>query len=133
MKLDPGKYAVVCFIPANSDGKPHAAHGMFGSRGRSRDRRVRRHRAGAAASTITLGDFSFTLPAGFTGKGTSTSRTRATQVHEAVLYKLGPGKTVADAKKFLLTPPGTPPPAGPPPFTRRSVASSVCRRSSTRG
>ena len=33
-----------------------------------------------------------------------------------VIVKLKPGKTVADAKAFLLTPPGTPPPPGPPPF-----------------
>jgi hypothetical protein len=34
-----------------------------------------------------------------------------------VIVRLKPGKTLADAKKFFLTPPGTPPPAGPPPFT----------------
>ena len=29
VKLDPGLYAVACFIPG-TDGKPHAAHGMIG-------------------------------------------------------------------------------------------------------
>jgi hypothetical protein len=34
-----------------------------------------------------------------------------------VLLKLNPRKTLADAKRFLLVPPGTPPPPGPPPFS----------------
>ena len=29
VKLGPGLYAVMCFIPG-ADGKPHAAHGMIG-------------------------------------------------------------------------------------------------------
>ena len=39
-------------------------------------------------------------------------------MHEAVIVKEAPGKTVENmGKGFFLTPPGTPPPAGPPPFT----------------
>ena len=38
-------------------------------------------------------------------------------MHELGALQVNPGKTLADAKAFLLTPPGTPPPAGPPPFT----------------
>ena len=73
--------------------------------------------APVATSTIVLGDFSFTLPAGFTGKGVVDVSNQGTQVHELNLFKLAPGKTVKDATDFLLTQPGTPPPAGPPPFT----------------
>jgi hypothetical protein len=116
VKLDPGNYAVVCFIPANSDGKPHAAHGMVGevkvaSTGASSES------APKSASTITLGDFSFTLAPGFSGKGPIDVSNQGTQIHEMIIVKLSPGKTVNDAKKFFLTPPGTPPPSGPPPFT----------------
>ena len=115
VKLDPGKYAITCFIPANSDGKPHAAHGMIGevtvaTTAASTDV------APAADATIVLGDFSFTVPPGFTGKGTLDISNQGNQVHEMILLKLAPGKTLADAKKYLLVPPGTPPPAGPPPF-----------------
>jgi hypothetical protein len=116
VKLDPGAYAVVCFIPANSDGKPHAAHGMV-STVKAVPSSDSVEVAPTVASTITLGDFSFTLPKGFTGKGVVDVSNQGAQVHEMVLFKLNPGKTLADAKAYLLTPPGTPPPAGPPPFT----------------
>ena len=135
VKLDPGAYAIVCFIPANSDGKPHAEHGMIkavtvAKTAESVDA------APTAASTITLGEFSFTLPAKFDGKGLVDVSNQGQQVHELVILKLNPGKTLADAKGFLLTPPGTPPPAGPPPFTvgsRAWAASRVSRRAGTPG
>jgi len=115
VKLDPGLYVVTCFIPG-TDGKPHAAKGMLGEfqavpSGQSVNT------APKASSTIILGDFSFTLPAGFTGKGEVDISNQGTEVHELNLFKLNPGKTVAQAKAYVLTPPGTPPPAGPPPFT----------------
>ena len=130
VKLDPGLYAVACFIPG-ADGKPHAAKGMFGEfqvapLSDSIDT------APKATATIILGDFSFTLPTGFTGKGEVDISNQGTQVHELNLFKLDPGKTVAQAKAFLLTPPGTPPPAGPPPSPRSPVWSGS-RRRSTRG
>jgi uncharacterized cupredoxin-like copper-binding protein len=115
IKLDPGLYAITCFIPG-ADGKPHAALGMIGqvqAQVQAQSVEV----APVAASTILLGDFSFTLPAGFNGKGVVAVSNQGTQVHELNLFKLNPGKTVADAKAYVLTPPGTPPPAGPPPFT----------------
>jgi hypothetical protein len=115
VKLDPGDYAVTCFIPANSDGKPHAAHGMI-----STVKVVQTAEsdlvAPTAASTITLGDFSFTLPSGFTGKGLVDISNQGAQAHEMVIVKLAPGKTLEDAKGFLLTPPGSKAPPGPPPF-----------------
>lgn len=116
VKLDPGKYALVCFIPANSDGKPHAAHGMITSVDVARTADSD-NTPPAAASTITLGDFSFTLPAGFTGQGVVDISNQGSEVHEMGIFKLKPGKTLKEAKAFLLTPPGTPPPSGPPPFT----------------
>ena len=45
-----------------------------------------------ATSTIILGDFSFTLPAGFTGKGTVDVSNQGTEVHELNLFKLAPGQ-----------------------------------------
>ena len=115
VKLDPGAYAVVCVIPG-ADGKPHVAKGMIGQVNVAQTAESVEV-APVATSTIILGDFSFTLPKGFTGKGTIDISNQGNQVHEAILYELGAGKTVADAKKYLLTPPGTPPPAGPPPLT----------------
>jgi plastocyanin len=115
VKLDPGKYAVVCFIPANSDGKPHAAHGMITAVDVAKTD-ASDETAPAPASTIALKDFSFTVPAGFTGQGVVDIANQGTEVHEMGIVKLKPGKTLKDAKGFLLTPPGPPPPAGPPPF-----------------
>jgi uncharacterized cupredoxin-like copper-binding protein len=116
VKLDPGAYAVVCLIPANSDGKPHAEHGMIKAVTVAKtDESI--EVAPKVASTIKLNEFSFTLPPAFDGKGTVDIANEGAQVHELVIVKLKPGKTLADAKAFLLVPPGTPPPAGPPPFT----------------
>jgi plastocyanin len=115
VKLAPGKYAVVCFIPANSDGKPHAAHGMITAVDVAQTD-ASDETTPSPASTIALKDFSFTVPAGFTGQGVVDIANQGTEVHEMGLVKLKPGKTLKDAKGFLLTPPGTPPPAGPPPF-----------------
>ena len=53
-------------------------------------------------STIILGDFSFTLPSDFTGKGTVQISNQGTEVHELNLMKLAPGVTEAQAKAALL-------------------------------
>ncbi len=116
VKLDPGDYAVACFIPANADGMPHAAHGMIAPV-KVVKTAASYETAPTAASTITLTEFKFGVPAGFTGKGLVDISNEGKQVHELVIVKLNPGKTLDDAKGFFLTPPGTPPPAGPPPFT----------------
>jgi plastocyanin len=114
VKLDAGKYAVVCFIPAN-DGKPHVAHGMITVVNVVKTAASDETRP-SAASKITLRDFSFTVPKGFAGRGVVDISNEGKQVHEMGIVKLKPGKTIKDAKAFFLTPPGTPPPAGPPPF-----------------
>jgi uncharacterized cupredoxin-like copper-binding protein len=116
VKLEPGEYGIVCFIPSPKDGKAHVAKGMIGQL-KVAETAASVDRAPVATSTIILGDFSFTVPKGFTGKGTIDVSNQGNQVHEAVLYKLAAGKTVKDATKFLLVAPGSPPPAGPPPFT----------------
>jgi hypothetical protein len=115
VKLDPGAYAVVCFIPANSDGKPHAEHGMIKAVTVAKTADSVEV-APTAASTITLREFSFAVPKGFDGKGTVDISNQGAQVHEMVIVKLKKGKTVDDAKKFFLVPPGAAPPPGPPPF-----------------
>jgi uncharacterized cupredoxin-like copper-binding protein len=115
IKLDPGEYALACFIPG-SDGQPHAAHGMTAT--------VKVEKTGdsvetapATKGTITLGDFVFEPPADFNGNGMYEVTNKGNEVHELALFKIADGKTLDDVKGFILTPPGTPPPAGPPPFT----------------
>jgi hypothetical protein len=116
VKLDPGAYAVLCLIPANSDGKPHAAHGMIKAITVAKTADSDEV-APTVASTITQGDFKFIMPAGFNGKGVVAVSNQGSQIHEMVILKLNPGKTLADAKAFLLVPPGGKAPAGPPPFS----------------
>ena len=116
LKLDPGNYAVVCFIPSSKDGKSHESKGMIkpvtvAKTADSVDV------APVADSTIQLSEFTFVVPKDFNGKGMTEVTNVGGQVHEMVMFKLKPGKTLDDAKKFLLVPPGTPPPAGPPPFS----------------
>ena len=115
IKLDPGTYALACFIPGQ-DGTPHAAHGM------TAEVEVKKtadsvETAPATKGTIALGDFVFEPPADFNGNGTYAVENQGNEVHELALFKIADGKTLDDVKGFILTPPGTPPPAGPPPFT----------------
>src|SRR5262249_17960493 len=106
LKLDPGSYAVVCFIPS-ADGKSHESKGMIKAvtvvhTADSVDV------APVAASTVQLSEFTFVLPKSFDGKGMTQVTNVGDQIHEMVMFKLKPGKTLADAKAFLLVPPGTP-------------------------
>jgi plastocyanin len=115
VKLDPGSYEIVCFIPG-SDGKAHAAHGMIG-KVEVKKTAASVETAPESDGTIVLSDFVFEPPTDFTGKGTFTVENKGSEVHELGLFKIADGKTIDDVKGYLLTPPGTPPPAGPPPFT----------------
>jgi len=116
LKLDPGKYAVVCFIPSSKDGRSHESKGMIKAVTVAQTADSV-NVAPVAANQIQLSEFTFVLPTTFTGKGMTEVTNVGVQIHEMVMFKLKPGKTLDDAKKFLLVPPGTPPPAGPPPFT----------------
>ena len=115
VKLEPGTYALACFMPG-TDGTPHAAHGMTGTVEVAKTAESV-ETAPTTKGTITLGDFVFEPPADFNGNGTYAVENKGNQVHELAMFKIADGKTLDDVKGFLLTPPGTPPPAGPPPFT----------------
>ena len=116
IKLDPGTYALACFIPGS---RRHAARGPRhdGRRSRSKKTAESVETAPATKGTIALGDFVFEPPADFNGNGTYAVENKGNEVHELALFKIADGKTLDDVKGFILTPPGTPPPAGPPPFT----------------
>ncbi len=115
VKLDPGSYEIVCFIPG-ADGASHASKGMIG-KVEVKKTPASVEIAPKAKGTITLGDFVFEPPSGFTGSGTYAVKNEGNQVHELAVFKINEGKTLDDVKGFLLSPPGTPPPAGPPPFS----------------
>jgi uncharacterized cupredoxin-like copper-binding protein len=115
--LEPGEYGVACFIPADSDGKTHAEHGMIGEVKVVQTADSVEDAPKVDAGTVSLSEFTFLPDASFTGQGTVAIKNVGTQVHELIIMKEAAGKTLDDVKKFLLTAPGTPPPAGPPPFT----------------
>jgi uncharacterized cupredoxin-like copper-binding protein len=115
--LEPGTYGVACFIPADSDGKTHAEHGMIGQVTVTQSPDSVDTAPQVDGGTITLSEFTFQTDASFTGTGTVAIKNVGTQLHEAIIVKEAEGATFEKVKAFFLTPPGTPPPSGPPPFT----------------
>ena len=117
MMLAPGHYAVLCGIPG-SDGRPHWLSGMF------KDFTVSPPATAAAAPTsdavIGLVDYDFQVSTPITA---STHSVRITnggmQDHHMIIFRLAPGKSMADLLAWLDTP------KGPPPMTWASGAGTL--------
>jgi plastocyanin len=100
LALEPGQYVLVCFVPS-PDGVPHLMKGM------TRLVEVIASDAEDASEptpdvTVQLADFAF----GFSGPITSGEVTfrvenAGPQVHDMVILRLEPGKTVADFLEWL--------------------------------
>ncbi len=110
-KLEPGNYALICFVPS-ADGMPHFAKGMVRplTVTASTDADVA---APAADVDMTLSDYTFTLSKPITsGKHTIRIESNGTQPHELQLVRLAPGKSAADVplwvEKQVGPPPGEP-------------------------
>lgn len=107
--LTPGRYLVLCFVPSH-DGVPHAAKGMISMT------QVVANAARPAATpkadlTITLQDFSFTMPDQLkAGPQVWQVVNQGPQPHEIALIKLADGKTMDDVMAWMHDP------MGPPPF-----------------
>ena len=107
LELAPGRYAMVCIIPA-ADGMMHLKKGMA-------------HEfvvtpAGPAAPlpaadlSMTLADFGFTLSGPLTaGHHMLEVTNTAAQPHELVVFKLAPGKHLTDFLAWFQHPAGAPP------------------------
>ena len=103
---------MICFIPSPSDGVSHAAKGM-----------VRPSRSPKPSPTtpswprVTARSWPATsrgtCPTTSADRARSRSRTRASRPHEAAIYTIADGKTIADVGAFFS--PTAPP--GPPPFS----------------
>jgi uncharacterized cupredoxin-like copper-binding protein len=115
--LEAGDYGVACFIPADSDGKTHAEHGMVGKINVVQTADSVEDAPTVDGGSILLSEFTFVPDASFKGTGMVEIKNVGTQLHEMIIVKEAPGKTLDQVKGFFLTPPGSPPPAGPPPFT----------------
>jgi len=110
--LEPGNYAILCFIPS-TDGVPHVmkgmAHGLV----------VTPNTAAPAAeptatSTLTLSDYKFDLAQPLkSGQNIVRVENTADQPHEVVVFKIPPGKTMKDFQAWLPVSDKQPPPAMP--------------------
>ncbi|HEX5830984.1 MAG TPA: hypothetical protein VFY16_08395 [Gemmatimonadaceae bacterium] len=106
--LEPGEYALVCFVPS-PDGKPHLMKGMM---------KALTVTPGAATVAelptadirMVLDDYRFTLDQPLTaGKHVIRVENNAEQPHEVVLVQLAPGKTPHDIIAWIDKPDGPPP------------------------
>jgi hypothetical protein len=113
VKLDAGAtYMVICAIPAPA-GKPPYAHGMIDPS--TVDDAAGSASQPAAASTITLSNFKFSLPDDLDWSKPIDVKNEGTEPHELVIVGAAPGKTLDDVKAAISAPPGSAP-AGPPPY-----------------
>jgi uncharacterized cupredoxin-like copper-binding protein len=113
LDLEPGRYVMVCVIPAMADGQPHFMKGMVKELTVTPRRGV--EQAGksvepSADVVMTLDDYDFRLSAPITA-ATKSIRLRnvAAQTHEAVIVKLAPGATVQQFLEAMEKPQGPPP------------------------
>lgn len=106
--LEPGNYAVVCFVPS-ADGVPHLAKGMM------RPITVAPATGAAAAApvpdvTVKLKDYAFETSKPLTaGKHIIRIENTGPQTHELVLVRLAPGKTVEQLASWVEKMDGPPP------------------------
>jgi len=107
LMLEPGNYALICFI--DIDGPPHFMKGML------QGLRVGPATGPAASKpttdvTVTLSDYSF-KPSAPIQKGLRTIRVinEGAQHHEIELVKLAPGASVDDFMKWIAKMEGPPP------------------------
>jgi hypothetical protein len=107
MNLEPGNYALVCFV--DIDGPPHFTKGMV------RALKVEPAKAAGATSVkadtrLDLFDYNFKLSAPITaGTHTVEVHNAGPQVHEIELVQLAPGATTADFMKWMGKMEGPPP------------------------
>lgn len=107
VELTPGRYAMVCIIPA-PDGMMHLKKGM------AHEFTVTPQGAAsglpAGEVSMRLVDFGFTLSGPMTaGRHLLSVQNDATQPHEVVIFKLAPGKHLPDFLAWFQNPVGPPP------------------------
>lgn len=118
--LEPGTYALMCFIPA-ADGTSHLAHGMV----QRLDVTAPEGQAVAAPTSkgdIVLDDMTITLPKDFDGTGTWHVINTGEQPHAALFMRAAEGATRKDVDAYLRA---TTEPEGPPPATPVGGAGSI--------
>ena len=106
--MEPGNYAVVCFVEG-ADKVPHIAKGMMKGLTVTADANANMTEP-TADVTLTLNDYSFTLSKPLVaGRQMIKVENAAAQPHEVVLVQLDPGKTMQDLGKWVADMKGPPP------------------------
>jgi hypothetical protein len=107
-ELEPGTYALICFIPS-ADHVPHAMKGMMKPL-------IVVPASGAVAAapaadiTVKMTDYAWEVtPAMTAGKHVLRIENLAAQSHELFIAQLAPGKTVDDLAKWVESQQGPPP------------------------
>lgn len=117
LNLEPGTYALLCFINSPGNPMPHMAKGMVGSITVEADGAGPTQAGAAPAGDITIrtSDYKFAISKPIAaGKHLITVVNDAEQSHEVVIGQLNPGKTAADLANWVDKemmkgpPPGTP-------------------------
>ena len=106
--LEPGNYAVVCYV---EDAKhvPHIMKGMMRPLTVTASPNANMTEPNADV-TLTLNDYTFTLSKPLAaGKQMIKVENAAAQPHEVVLVQLAPGKTIADLGAWIMDMKGPPP------------------------
>ena len=106
--MEPGNYAVVCFVEG-PDHVPHIAKGMLKPLTVTATPNANMTEP-AGDVTLTLSDYTFTLSKPLVA-GTQLIKVEngAAQPHEVVLVQLAPGKTMEDVAKWVADMKGPPP------------------------
>lgn len=111
MRLTPGDYVIICFVPDDEDGAPHFARGMVRPITVTADPDQEEVREPKADGTIKLKDFAFDLPAEIKpGRHVWLVENEGPQPHELSLVRLATGKTTDDLKTFFQLNNGARPP-----------------------
>ena len=111
MVLEPGEYALVCFIPS-PDGVPHVAKGMV--KPLTVVPASTEGQPDAANVRMTLTDYAFVMEPEITaGRRTIEVVNQAAQPHEVFVVRLEPGKSAQDVLAWMQAGMQGPPPALP--------------------
>ena len=109
--LSPGHYAVICVIPG-PDGKPHMMDGMVKALTVTSSSEKRTMPVSDLTLTLTNYAFAFSTPP-TAGQHAIRIVNNGTQPHEAVMFRLQPGKTGEDIANWVGTGMQGPPPGAP--------------------
>ena len=112
MVLEPGNYAIVCFIP-DANGVPHVAHGMAKALTVTPNPNAVMTEP-TADITVTMSDYKFEFSQPLAaGRHTLKLVTAPGQPHEFTFFQLSPGMTAGDIPRYVEGGMKGPPPALP--------------------